>query len=398
MDFSLPQLGEGVYEAELVRWLVKPGDAVKRGQALMEVMTDKATMEVPSPFVGEVKSLNAETGQQVKVGQVVLHYEGDAYVGAEAPVASVAAVNAAQVNGPSTATLTASVRAAPSVRHMARKLGVDLAKVRGSGPGGRVLVDDLASVVRQEKPTPAKPQAALSLDVGKAGTRTKLVGLRRAIAQRMSKSKQSIPHYTYIDEIDVTDLVRLRNQTADHFAAGGVKLTYLAFFVRAAVRALREVPIVNSTYDEESGEVITHDKFSIGIAVATPGGLMVPVIREADSKDLGTLAREIERLGNEARAGKAKREDLTGGTFTITSIGGIGGLMSTPIINHPEVAILGLGKVVKKPVFDDAGAVKAAEMIYLSISFDHRVVDGAVGALFGNALARQLAKPAALLL
>ncbi len=398
MDFSLPPIGEGLYEAELVRWLVKPGDAVRRGQSLMEVLTDKATMEVPSPFVGKITALNAEPGQQIKVGSVVLSYDGDpvANVNGQMPVVPAAAVPLAENHRNGAPTLATAVKAAPSVRYMARKLGLDLAQVRGSGPGGRILIDDLTSTIQ---PAGVKPQtAAPALDVGRPGTRVKLLGLRRKIAEHLVESKKHIPHYTYIDEVDVTDLVKLRALSQEHFAQNGIKLTYVPFIVAAAVNALKEVPVVNSTFDEAANEFVLHDRYHIGVAVATPGGLIVPVIHDADKKEIGELAREIERLSDEARAGKSKREDLTGGTFTITSIGGIGGLISTPIINYPEVAILGMGKIVKRPVYDDAGQVKPAEMVYLSLSFDHRLVDGAVGAMFGNALAKQLKNPAALLL
>jgi pyruvate/2-oxoglutarate dehydrogenase complex dihydrolipoamide acyltransferase (E2) component len=400
MDFALPQLGEGVYEAELIRWLVKPGDTVQHGQNLMEVMTDKATMEVPSPFVGIIRTVAAEPGQQIKIGAVVLTFDGS-MVGAETQRESSApptqTANPPGRNGAAVATIPASVKAAPSIRHMARKLGIDLTGIRGTGPGGRILIDDLSKGISIGN---AKPQAAKDspLDVGVAGTRIKMVGLRRKIAEHMVAAKRAIPHYTYVDEVDVTDLVHLRGLAIDHFKQNGVKLTYLAFFVRAVVRALKDVPIVNATFDEANNEIVLHDQYHIGLAVATPGGLVVPVIRNADRLEIGEIAREIERLSGEVRSGKAKREDLTGGTFTITSIGGFGGLISTPIINHPEVAILGVGKVVKRPVFDEQGNVKPAEMVYLSISFDHRIVDGAIGALFGNALVKHLKSPAALLL
>jgi pyruvate dehydrogenase E2 component (dihydrolipoamide acetyltransferase)/2-oxoisovalerate dehydrogenase E2 component (dihydrolipoyl transacylase) len=400
MDFPLPELGEGVYEAELVRWLVAPGDAVHHGQSLTEVMTDKATMEVPSPFEGTIRTLSAQPGQQIKIGSVILTYDGSLVGAGAAPAVAVGnsqPVATATVRNGMAATHTAGVKAAPSVRHMARKLGIDLTRLRGTGPGGRILIDDLAGAVQAP---PAKPQAAQEeqLDVGVAGTRIKMVGIRRKIAEHMVAAKRAIPHYTYVDEVDVTDLVRLRGLALDHFKQNGVKLTYLAFFVRAAVRALKDVPIVNSTFDEKNNEIVLHDRYNIGLAVAAPGGLVVPVIRDADRRDIGDIAREIERLSAATRAGKARREELTGGTFTITSIGGFGGLISTPIINHPEVAILGVGKVVKRPVFDENGAVKPAEMVYLSISFDHRIVDGAVGALFGNALVKHLKNPAGLLL
>jgi pyruvate dehydrogenase E2 component (dihydrolipoamide acetyltransferase)/2-oxoisovalerate dehydrogenase E2 component (dihydrolipoyl transacylase) len=405
MDFKVPELGEGVYEAEFVAWLVKPGEAVKRGQTLMEVMTDKATMEVPAPFAGTVTGLRAEPGQQIKVGDVILTYESTAGDGAaveirEAPVEAAAS----RANGgmktpsvpsrPAVALAPESVKAAPSVRLMARQLGIDLTRVHGSGPGGRILIGDLASRVS----APAKPQAAVEKwDYGVPGTRIKLQGLRRKIAEHMVLSKRTIPHYSYVDECDVSNLVRLREQFKEPYAQLGVKLTYLAFFVKAVVEALKTVPIVNASLDESAGEIVLHDRYHIGIAVATPAGLIVPVVRDADRKDLAQVARDIERLSAEARAGKVKRDDLGGSTFTLTSVGNIGGLMFTPVINHPEVGILGIGRVVKRPVFDAAGNVRPAEMVYLSFSFDHRVVDGAVGAAFGNAVIRRLQHPAALL-
>jgi pyruvate dehydrogenase E2 component (dihydrolipoamide acetyltransferase)/2-oxoisovalerate dehydrogenase E2 component (dihydrolipoyl transacylase) len=423
MDFRLPELGEGVYEAELVGWLVKPGDAVKRGQTLMEVMTDKATMEVPSPFAGRITALRAEPGRQVKVGDVVLTFSGaDEPAGAkpEAEVAATRAEPAAAAkdptppprslpasapartpsgNGPSTPATRPGlpVKAAPSVRYLARKLGIDLGQVRGSGPGGRVLIEDLSGALAPE-PAARKPASEPRPEYGTPGGRLKLHGLRRTIAERMVQAKRTVPHYTYVDECDVTDLVRLREGLRERFARAGLKLTYLPFFVKAAVAALKEVPLVNASLDEAAGEIVLHDRYHVGIAVATPAGLIVPVVRDADRKDLAQIAREVERLSAEARAGKARRDDLRGGTFTVTSVGNIGGLFSTPVINHPEVAILGVGKITRRPVYDAAGRVRPAEMLYLSLSFDHRVVDGAVGAVFGNALKAQLQAPANLLL
>jgi pyruvate dehydrogenase E2 component (dihydrolipoamide acetyltransferase)/2-oxoisovalerate dehydrogenase E2 component (dihydrolipoyl transacylase) len=413
MDFRLPELGEGVYEAELVAWQVKPGDAVKRGQNLMEVLTDKASMEVPAPFAGTITHLKAEPGQNIKVGDAVL-----TYTPAGSPDGA-AVVEAGQRSEPQTARLqpvaknegTAlrrgarafpatraeqAVRAAPSVRYLARKLGVDLAQIRGSGPGGRVLVDDLVGLVRPGETVPAAPE--IPANFGKPGSRIKLIGLRRKIADHMVLAKKTIPHYSYVDECDVTELMRLRESLRDPFARAGIKLTYLAFFVKAVVAALKEVPLVNATLDDQAEEIVLHDHYHMGIAVSTPTGLIVPVIHDADRNDLTQTAREIERLSAEARAGKVRLEDLRGGTFTITSVGNIGGLFSTPIINHPEVAILGLGKIVKRPVFDAAGNVRPADLLYLSFSFDHRVLDGAVGAAFGNAVLRHLQNPAALLL
>lgn len=286
---------------------------------------------------------------------------------------------------------------------LARKLGVDLTRVRGTGPHGRILLDDLTPFLTPksngEARTPAPNKTDTSkLDFGVAGTRQKLIGLRRRIAEHMVESKRHIPHYSYIDECDLTDAVKLRNQLREPLAKAGVKLTYLAFFVKAVARALKEVPIVNSTYDEAAGEVVLHDRYHIGVAVAAPSGLLVPVVRDADKKDVATIAADIDRLSNDAKAGRSKIDDLRGSTFTVTSVGGIGGLISTPIINHPEVGIMGVGKVVKRPTYDANGALKPSDIVFLSFSFDHRVLDGAIGAAFGNAVVRYLQSPAVLLL
>jgi pyruvate dehydrogenase E2 component (dihydrolipoamide acetyltransferase)/2-oxoisovalerate dehydrogenase E2 component (dihydrolipoyl transacylase) len=402
MDFALPELGEGVYEAELVQWLVRPGDAVKRGQPLAEVLTDKATMEVPAPFSGKISAVTGEPGARLKVGQVILSYQTEgAKADTPAPVAERASPVAAATSVAAVPVVRAAgngvtVVAAPSVRHLARKLGIDLARIRGSGPAGRILLDDLTPLISRDGK--AKPPAAgPPPEYGKPGTRIKLQGLRRRIAEHLVDAKRRIPHYSYVDECDVTALVRLRHGMREACAKNGIKLTYLPFFVKALAEALKEVPLVNSSLDEDSGDIVLHDKYHIGIAVATPGGLIVPVVRDVDQKDLFTVAAEVERLGTEGKAGKARREDLKGSTFTITSIGGMGGLISTPIINHPEVGIMGVGKVIKRPVYTHEGHLRPAELVYLSFSFDHRVVDGAVGAAFGNAVKRHLEHPAAML-
>ncbi len=478
MDFPLPPVGEGLIEVELVRWLVRPGDAIARGQGLAEVMSDKASMEVPSPFAGTITALVATPGTKVQVGQTILSYNavgeaaGDGSRPAPAPAreevpasaptgietseqirresarteyaapklaaqsaSASARRDAGLVTGQQTTPHTAArggskdtppgtsekrtgggpsndpndqsapqPPAAPSVRMLARKLGVDLARVRGSGPHGRIVLDDLTPYLAPKPSNGVRPPAGTSgtdtskFDFGVAGTRQKLIGLRRKIAEHMVESKRHIPHYSYIDECDMTDVVRLRNQLREPLAKAGVKLTYLAFFVKAVSRALKEVPIVNSTFDETAGEVVLHDKYNIGVAVAAPNGLIVPVVKDTDKKDVATIATDIERLSNDAKAGKSKIDDLRGSTFTVTSIGGIGGLISTPIINHPEVGIMGVGKVVKRPVYDASGALRPADIVYLSFSFDHRVLDGAIGAAFGNAVMRYLHSPALLLL
>ena len=408
MDFELPPLGEGLIEVELVRWLVKPGDRVERGQPLMEVLSDKATMEVPSAFAGQITHTLAETGSKIKVGHIVMQYaDANEAVPAAAHPASTGPKpvmvrgelsGLLRSNAPVNGTVAVLPVAAPSVRHLARKLGVELSRIRGSGPGGRVLLDDLTQHLKPTSADAVKKTDAPKVDYGTPGTRTKLLGLRRKIAEHMVEAKRAIPHYTYVDECDLTDLVRLRMQLKETFARVGVKLTYLPFVVKAVARALKQIPVVNATFDEAGQELTLHDTYHIGVAVATPNGLIVPVVKDADKKDVAAIAADIERLSQEARAGKSKLEDLKGGSFTVTSIGNVGGLISTPIINSPEVGILGLGKVVTRPVYDAAGHIRPADLLYLSFSFDHRVLDGAIGAAFGNAVIAQLQNPGALLL
>ncbi len=405
MDFPLPELGEGVYEAELIRWLVGPGDTVKRGQALLEVMTDKATMEVPSPFAGKILRVDGAAGQKLLVGETVLAYEPTGPRGELAKVAETNGESFSPVapslaaNGDDKRSDSNIAIASPSVRHLARTLGVDLGKIRGSGPAGRILIDDLTNLLNRPADAPAKPApAAHRLDFGQPGARIKMTGLRRRIALHMVDATRRIPHYSYMDECDVTDMVRLRQSLRDPCAKAGVKLTYLAFVIKAVTMALKEVPFVNASLDDDAEEIILHERYNVGVAVATPTGLVVPVIHDADKKDLFAVAKELERLSSDAKAGKIRLEDLKGGTFTVTSIGNIGGLISTPIINHPEVGILGIGKVVRRPVYDEHDQIRPADMMYLSFSFDHRVVDGSVGATFGNAVKRHLEGPGAMLL
>lgn len=406
MDFPLPQLGEGIYEAEMVRWLVKPGDAVRPGQGLLEVMTDKATMEVPSPFGGVIGKLSAEPGAKIKVGEPILTYEASGDIASPAQQESKispTAVKSAVRNG-ATTTLsppsTTRIAAAPSVRHFARKLGINLAEVIGSGPGGRILMEDIARIVQSVKPAERKKSRSLSIamDLGTPGTTVKLVGMRRKISEHLSHSKRTIPHFSYMDECDVTELVRLRKALRDPMLERDIKLTFLPFIVKAVALALKQFPVVNSSLDDATETIRFHAGYHIGIAVAAPAGLIVPVVKDADRKDVLAIAREIDRLGEEARLGKSKLEDLKGGTFTVSSVGNIGGLVSTPIINHPEVGILGIGKIVKRPIYDDQNRLRPADIVYLSFSFDHRVVDGAVGAMFANKVIEALKEPALLLL
>lgn len=435
MEFRVPELGEGVYEAELVEWRVRPGDVVKPAQTLAEMMTDKAVMDLPAPFAGTIDALQAEAGSVVKVGQVILTYSPHGATSEskdQAPVApqpatpsppasaprprkpAAAPASAPRVESPLPAdTLPATAAnaprppAAPSVRRVAAALGIDLMTVRGTGPGGRILLEDVTGLMKSSGDTKpgaprkgpgATPRRQLPADLGTPGARIAFRGMRRKTAERMVHSARTIPHYAYIDECDVTELVRLRDSLREPFAQRGVHLTFLPFFVKAAVEALKEIPLVNSSLDDDEDEILLHDRYDIGIAAATPRGLVVPVVRRADRLSLAQIGREIERLSGEARTGTLRVDDLGRSTFTITSIGSIGGLISTPVINHPETAILGIGKIVKRPVYDAAGQIRPADMVYLSFSFDHRVIDGAVGAAFGNAVLKRLQNPAALLL
>ncbi len=418
MEFCLPDLGEGIVEAEFVQWFVAPGDKVKPGQDIAEVMTDKAAVELPSPFAGTIEQLIALPGQQVAVGSALARYKSSDVAAVanvaenHIPVPETTAAKHTHANAQSPvsteavssgkARSTATTVAAPSVRRMARQMGIDLSTVQGSGPNNRVLIDDLAAAVNRVPGTPAivgnGSKSKNSTNQATPGTRVPLRGLRRTIAQRMTQAKQTIPHFSYIDEVELTDLVRLRESLKEPLEAKGIKLTYLAFFIRAAIGALKDVPEVNASLDADANEIVLHDRYHIGIATDTPGGLLVPVLHDADKMDLQQIALETGQLTGLARSGTATTGQLQGSTFTITSTGGIGGLISTPIVNAPNVGILGIGKIVTRPRFDEDGDIYAANIAYLSFSFDHRVVDGAVGARFANALIARLKNPAALLI
>lgn len=419
MEYRLPELGEGIYEADFVAWLVQKGQDIEAGTALAEVMTDKATMELPAPFAGRIEGLLVEPGQLVEVGQVMLRYasvgeaEGNAPPGDDAHdvelpdrshTPQVGRVQSSSGTGETVRVERSDggrpILAAPAVRHLARSMNVDLRDVPASGPGGRVLLDDLSAFLRTSSPPDAvavRPShRATATTLGTPGQRVKLHGVRRSIAENMVNSKKTIPHYSYIDECNVTELVALRNERKRPLFAEGVKLTSLPFYVKAVVAALKRVPVINASLDERSSEIVMHDAYHIGIATATSKGLVVPVIRHADRLDLVGIAREIERLIRGAQAGTLGRTELRGGTFTISSVGNFGGLVSTPIIHHPEVGIVAIGKVFVRPVFNEQGLIVPARIAYLSFSFDHRVVDGSVGAIFANAVIERLEHPQAL--
>lgn len=405
--FKLPDVGEGVAEAEIVAWRVAAGDTVEEDQPLVDVMTDKATVEMGSPVAGVVSAIHGAEGDIVAVGSVLAEFEVEGAAEAQTPEAGAAEVEpptpavaakpaakpAPAVAAPTPATVatsTATPLAAPAVRQRAKALGVDLATVSGSGPEGRVTHRDLDALFAGK----ASPTAAPAGVVRDGVEDVKVIGLRRRIAEKMQESKRRIPHFGYVEEIDVTELETLRTHlNAEHPARP--RLSLLPFLARAMVRILPEFPQINALFDDEAGVVHRHAAVHLGVAVNTPDGLMVPVVRHAEALDLWACAAEIGRLAEAARAGKAAREELSGSTITITSLGALGGVATTPIINHPEVAIIGPNRIVERPVVV-AGQVVVRKMMNLSSAFDHRVVDGYDGALFVQRIRSLLEHPATL--
>jgi 2-oxoisovalerate dehydrogenase E2 component (dihydrolipoyl transacylase) len=395
---KVPDIGEGIAEVELVAWHVGPGDAVAADQVIADVMTDKATVEVPSPVSGRVVSLGGKAGDKLAVGGELLRIETEA--AGQAPARPpVAAAPAASADAAAGITVTSAQPetsgkplASPSVRRRARELGLDLARVRGSGPEGRVLHEDLARLARGDRAAPAraKPYA------GRGGEQAvPVIGLRRQIAERMQDASRRIPHFTYVEEVDVTELEALRARLNGERGEARGRLTVLPFLMRAIVLAVPAFPQLNARYDDENGVVTRYGAVHIGIATQTEGGLVVPVVRNAEARDLWSSAAEVARLAEAARAGKATRAELSGSTITITSLGPLGGIVSTPIINAPEVAIVGVNRIVERPVIR-AGAIVPRRIMNLSSSFDHRVVDGQHAAEFVQALRGYLECPAML--
>ncbi|HEY6104761.1 MAG TPA: dihydrolipoamide acetyltransferase family protein, partial [Anaeromyxobacteraceae bacterium] len=392
----LPDIGEGVVEAEVQRWFVKPGDEVVEDQPLVEVMTDKATVTIPSPRRGRVTKLFCKEGEVAKVHAPLLEMEVEAVAGAgdQRPAAASARPSSAPAAQTSTPTSTATAMATPgrkalatpAVRAAARQMGVDINAVAGTGPGGRVTREDLArgegnghGAAAWVEPAPARPAAPAG--PAPAEERIPLRGVRRRIAEKMALSKRTAAHFTFVDQVDVTELVRAKEKIAAAAGEEGVRVTFLPFVVKAVVAALKKFPQLNASLDEERQEIVVKRHYDVGIASATEGGLLVPVVRGADRLSLLDLAREIERLSQDSKAGKARPEDQGGSTFTVTSLGALGGLFATPVINYPEVAILGIHAIRPTPVARD-GQVAIRDVMYVSLTSDHRVVDGHVAAAF----------------
>ena len=414
--FKLPDIGEGTAEAELVAWHVAVGDVVEEDQPLADVMTDKATVEITSPVSGRVLERSGEPGSMVAIGSALVVFETDAAAPAEAspqkPPARAEAKPAAKKAeppprveakpvAPSQATPAFATRAdpqdkplaSPAVRQRARDLGVELQFVPGSGPSGRVMHEDLDAYLAGGA---ARTVHGQSTSTARSGVEeVKVIGLRRKIAEKMAEAKRRIPHFAYVEEVDVTELEALRLQLNASKRAEQPKLTFLPFLMRALCEILPDYPQINATFNDEAGIVYRHAPVHIGVATQTANGLIVPVVKNAEARDLWGNAREVARLAEAARTGKASREDLSGATITITSLGPLGGVVTTPVINHPEVAIIGPNKIIERPVVKD-GHIAVRKMMNLSSSFDHRVVDGYDAAAFIQRVKAALEHPATL--
>jgi pyruvate dehydrogenase E2 component (dihydrolipoamide acetyltransferase) len=428
-EFRLPELGEGLHEGRIEKWLVKVGDMVQEDDAIAEVENDKAMVELPSPVTGKVAKIHVEAGNTAVVGDVLVTFEveGEGNVSADAQSAAAAApaetnqaatpaaqttaapAAAAQPAAGASVSHAREVLATPGVRKFAREQGVDITQVQGTGPNGKITREDVEAFLKggTQAPADTAPAAETKTSTAKAGTvavtgeeveeRVPLPGIRKIIAQAMARSKYTAPHVTVMDEANVTELVKLRAEIKPLAADRGVKITYLPFIVKAMVAALRDFPELNSSLDDERQELVYKRYFHIGIATDTERGLVVPVVRHADKKNMWTIAAEINDLATRARSNKLMPNEMKGSTISITNIGSAGGMFFTPIINYPEVAILGVGRITERPIIQN-GEVVPAHMMALSLSFDHRVIDGALAQNFINRLKRLLENPRLLLM
>ncbi|HEX2735582.1 MAG TPA: dihydrolipoamide acetyltransferase family protein [Polyangiaceae bacterium] len=431
IEFKLPDIGEGVTEGEIVSWLVKVGDSVEEHQDMVEVMTDKATVPLGAPTAGKIAELRAKAGDTVPVGQVIVVIESAGAVEAAPAKAAPAAANGTETKAsavgdikeqlpgmspPSAPSPKAGAYfseqplAAPATRKLARELGVDLRQVPPSGEAGRITKTDVQSFAEGSRSTAghAAPAAAATpavvpvpalapVPVGAMEERLPIRGLRKRIYESMARSKRTAAHFTYVDECECTKLIALRERLRPLAQTHGVKLTFLPFIIKAVVAALKRHPSMNCLVDDTTQEMVLRKTYDLGIAVATDAGLIVPVLRRADQRNLIEIAREIERLANEARAGKTTREDLGGASFTVTSLGKAGGLLATPVVNYPEVGILFVPAMKKRPVVID-DEIKIGNVMDLSLSFDHRIIDGHIGAEFTQTVIDLLQNPDELVL
>ncbi|RQZ17192.1 2-oxo acid dehydrogenase subunit E2 [Burkholderia sp. Bp9031] len=436
---KMPDIGEGIAEVELVAWHVQPGQVIAEDQPLADVMTDKAAVEIPSPVAGKVLELGGRIGEMMAVGSelIRLEVEGDGNlkqgakardagaeatphpVAVDAPAKSSTVTEAAEAHDasktarqpadrapaeprrtghavPPRAALAPGERplASPAVRQRAWDMGIELRYVRGTGEAGRILHADLDAYARTGGAAVRGSQAH-GYDERNDETEVPVIGLRRAIARKMQEAKRRIPHFSYVEEIDVTELESLRAELNRRHGDARGRLTPLPLLIRAMVIALRDFPQINARYDDEAGVVTQYGAVHMGVATQTDGGLTVPVLRHAEARDVWSISAEIARLADAVRANRAQRDELSGSTITISSLGALGGIVSTPVINHPEVGIVGVNRIVERPMIRD-GAVVARKMMNLSSSFDHRVVDGADAAEFIQAVRGVLERPALL--
>ncbi|ELW9527740.1 dihydrolipoamide acetyltransferase family protein [Burkholderia cenocepacia] len=428
---KMPDIGEGIAEVELVAWHVEVGQTIKEDQPLADVMTDKAAVEIPSPVTGKVIELGGRIGEMMAVGSelIRLEVEGDGNLKAGAPVRETKVETApVAVAAPSKPVTDASVEssaqpaaprapakprreepvaqpraalapgerplASPAVRQRAWDMGIELRYVRGTGEAGRILRADLDAYARTGGGSAhgAQPRG---YDERHDETEVPVIGLRRAIARKMQEAKRRIPHFSYVEEIDVTELESLRTELNRRHGDTRGKLTPLPLLIRAMVIALRDFPQINARFDDEAGVVTRYGAVHMGVATQTDGGLTVPVLRHAEARDVWSISAEIARLADAVRANRVQRDELSGSTITISSLGALGGIVSTPVINHPEVGIVGVNRIVERPMIRD-GAIVARKMMNLSSSFDHRVVDGADAAEFIQAVRAVLERPALL--
>ncbi|ASZ03331.1 pyruvate dehydrogenase complex dihydrolipoyllysine-residue acetyltransferase [Bacillus amyloliquefaciens] len=437
-EFKLPDIGEGIHEGEIVKWFVKPNDEVEEDDVLAEVQNDKAVVEIPSPVKGKVLELKVEEGTVATVGQTIItfdapgyedlqfkgsHDSGEAKTEAQVQSSAEAGQDISKEETPkepaketgagqqdqAEADPNKRVIAMPSVRKYAREKGVDIRKVTGSGNNGRVVKEDIDSFANggaaqeagpQETAAPqetAKPAAAQAPEGEFPETREKMSGIRKAIAKAMVNSKHTAPHVTLMDEVDVTNLVAHRKQFKQVAADQGIKLTYLPYVVKALTSALKKFPVLNTSIDDKTDEVIQKHYFNIGIAADTEKGLLVPVVKNADRKAVFEISDEINSLATKAREGKLAPAEMKGASCTITNIGSAGGQWFTPVINHPEVAILGIGRIAEKAIVRD-GEIVAAPVLALSLSFDHRMIDGATAQNALNHIKRLLNDPQLILM
>lgn len=381
-EFLLPDLGEGMTEAEIRRWLVKEGDAVEEHQVVLEIETDKAVVEVPSPVKGRVLRINKEPGEIAKVGEVLMTISAEGEV--EEKIEPPKETKAVSVVG--VLPEEEEILATPAIRALARELGVRIEEIKGSGPGGSITREDVIE---------ASKSARVTVDQYGPAERLPIRGLRRTISKNLLHSQRTTAFVTGMDEADITELWYLREREKKSIAEKGIHLTFMPFFIKAVQHALTEHPLLNASVDEEREEIIIKRYYNFGIAVDTPDGLMVPVIRDVDKKSVLELAREIQELSQKARERKIRIEEMKGSTFTITNYGHFGGTFATPIINYPDVAILGTGRIADKPWVKD-GQIVIRKILPLSLTFDHRVTDGVDSARFLSRVIQYLEDPALL--